>query len=443
MTTSRILYPTFLLAALLLAVGVVWPHKATSSADEHTIFLPLILLPEPRATSVTMVEYIDPIINQNGITIITHAGDDRLFVGTQSGRVYIVDPDPSGLSGERRTAPFLDLAANVEVSFEEGLLGLAFHPDFANNRTFFVTYTERRDPANPAFGGDLILSRFTTRAAFPDEADLNSEQILLRIDKPFIDGQGDSAVHNGGDIHFGPDGYLYVALGDGGPDPYQVADRPADIFDHGQRLDVLWGKILRLDIDAATGTAPDCGVSDAPYTVPPGNVFADGPEGQCDEIWSYGWRNPWRFSFDRVTGDMYIGDVGEGNWEEINYEPAGVAGRNYGWACYEGDKLNSQLCTGAYEFPVHQYNHDNGGCSVIGGYVYRGAAYPTLNGLYLFTDFCQRTIWSLDVTNLAAAPVEMAPGNPYPQWTTIGEDASGELYFGGYITGRLFKVTVP
>jgi glucose/arabinose dehydrogenase len=177
--------------------------------------------------------------------------------------------------------------------------------------------------------------------------------------------------------------------------------------------------------------------------VPDGNPFIDGSGGNCNEVWSYGFRNPWRFSFDRLNGDMYIGDVGGGLFEEVNHEPRDTPGRNYGWACYEGTKLNSQLCVDEYTFAAHQYNHDDGSCSVIGGIVYRGADYPTLLGQYVFTDFCSHTIWSLTSSDLAAGSRTLRSGAGLPAWTTIGEDVNGELYMGSYGTGRVLKVTVP
>jgi glucose/arabinose dehydrogenase len=426
----------FLIIALFVPT-ILMPIVRAQEFDYQTL-LPAIYKPVPPASQVTLVEYVEPFPNET-ITIITHADDNRLFVGTQQGRVHIVDPDLSGMSGTRRTRPFLDISHLTQVSFEEGLLGLAFHPDYEQNGFIFVTYSGWRFAGQ---AGPLILSRFKNKANNPNEIDLSSEVQLLHVAKPFIEGQGDSKVHNAGDLHFGPDGYLYVALGDGGPDPYQVPNRPADIFSHGQRLDVLWGKILRLDIDAQSGSAPDCGVPNPVYTIPSDNPFSASMDGKCDEIWSYGWRNPWRFSFDRLTGEMFIGDVGEFTWEEVNREPRNTPGRNYGWSCFEGTRPYSPYCIHVYVFPDYQYGAGDA-CSVIGGYVYRGQDYPTLLGQYVFTDFCIRDIWRIPALDMAAGTTKLANGTAFPQWTTMGEDAQGELYLGSFGSGRVFKIAVP
>jgi glucose/arabinose dehydrogenase len=443
--THTVMLGVILSIVIILIVALTSRPQIVVQADESsdTVSLPAIFKPLAPASSVSLQEFITPLTYET-ITVITHAGDDRIFVATQSGRVFIVDPGADGMSGTVRPRPFLDLRAEVEVSFEEGLIGLAFDPDFATNGTFYVTYNENRG-SDVSTGGDLNVSRFKIRDDLPDEADKNSEEKLFVIQKSPAPGVGSSRVHSAGDLHFGPDGYLYISLGDGGPDPFEApqGSDTSDIWDHGQRLDEPWGSILRIDVSAnpVGGTAPDCGI--VGYVVPAGNPFVDGSGSNCDEIWSYGFRNPWRFSFDRVTGDMYIGDVGGGLFEEVNYEPRDTPGRNYGWACYEGTKLNSQLCVGNYTFAAHQYNHDDGSCSVIGGIVYRGADYPTLFGQYVFTDFCSHTIWSLNSSNLAAGSRTLLSGAGLPAWTTIGEDVNGELYMGSYGTGRVLKVTVP
>ncbi|MCO5188843.1 MAG: PQQ-dependent sugar dehydrogenase [Anaerolineae bacterium] len=414
-----------------------------SQVNDFHVFLPIVHTPEPPPDTITLVEYIAPLPGDT-ITVITHAGDDRIFIATQKGRISIIDPDPSGLSGTVREIPFMHIGGRIEVSFEEGLLGLAFDPDFEESGYFYVAYSEKR--TNPTDGGDLILARFKVRFDNPQSGDPNSEVRLLAIPKTYVENQGDSRVHNAGDLHFGPDGYLYMSVGDGGPDPGQVFARPADIANNGQRRDVLLGKVLRLDVRDLdpNGVAPDCNglEGEVPYTIPSDNPMIDGPGGMCDEIWSRGWRNPWRFSFDRVTGDMYVGDVGEERYEEINRETPGNPGLNYGWACYEGPVLLNQNCQSSYVFPNYMYNHDDGSCSIIGGYVYRGREYATLTGQYVFTDFCSRNVWRLPTPQLNN-PVTLAVGASLPAWTTIGEDFGGELYFGSYGSGRVFKLTVP
>ncbi|MCS6844707.1 MAG: PQQ-dependent sugar dehydrogenase, partial [Caldilineales bacterium] len=265
----------------------------------------------------------------------THAGDGsrRLFVVERPGRIWVVEP----ATGSRLV--FLDIQARVGSSAsEQGLLGLAFHPRFAQNGWLFVYYTDRE--------GDTVISRFQ---AIPDRtaADPSSEAVLLRQVQP-------ADNHNGGMIAFGPDGMLYAGLGDGGS--------AGDPWNNAQRLDTLLGKLLRLYVDAESG-----------YAAPADNPFV-GSANARPEIWAYGLRNPWRFSFDRVTGDLYIGDVGQNRWEEINFLPAGSRGGvNYGWKVMEGSHCyNAEACDrGGLTLPVAEYDHEQG-CSVTGGYVYRG-----------------------------------------------------------------------
>ena len=295
--------------------------------DSAEIYFPLITKPFPPPPPPVAIPFgrATDLGNNYNITAITHAGDERLFVAAQRGIIYVMQPDPGGLSGTALTTPFLNISGLVhsiwdpDSNWEEGLLGLAFHPNYATNGQFFVSYNETDTH-------DIILARFTVSASDPNQADRNSYVELLRQPKPVFTndtGQHTSLVHNAGALHFGPDGYLYVSIGDGGPDPTQVTSRPADIFKNGQRRDTLLGKILRIDVDSGGSGSADCGVGN--YSVPAGNPFVDGPGGDCDEIWSYGWRNPWRFSFDRETGDLWIGDVGGSAWEEVNFQPYKMA----------------------------------------------------------------------------------------------------------------------
>jgi len=290
---------------------------------------------------------------QSPIDIQT-AGDDRLFIVEQRGVVRIVDEN--GL----RQEPFLDIRDRVfDGSNEQGLLGLAFHPDFAANGVLYVNYT--RAP------GDTVIARFHS-VADPNRADPESEFVLLQIDQPFPN-------HNGGRVIFGPDGYLYIGTGDGGSqgDPQGRAQNP----------DSLLGKILRLDVDGGE-----------PYAIPPDNPFVAG--GGRPEIWALGLRNPWRFDFDPATGDLFIGDVGQNQWEEIDFLSFGTAGgANFGWdrreglASYEGDS------SPAFTDPVATYSHAEGGCSVTGGEVIRDPSLPEWQGIYLYGDFCSGLIWGL------------------------------------------------
>ena len=338
---------------------------------------------------------------------ITHAGpgDDRHFVIEQAGTIDIVTPQGAVLPD-----PFLDISDRVDSSSSEvGLLGLIFDPDYATNGYFYVNYIHTADVRRTR------ISRFSV-SDNPNVADSGSEDILLTVEQPY-------ANHNAGDMHFGPDGYLYIPLGDGGSG--------GDPLDNAQNLALLLGKISRIDVHSGPGNPPDCkGNGTGDYTVPNDNPLSDGTGGVCDEIWASGLRNPWRSSFDRLTGDLLVADVGQSNWEEIDIQPAGSpGGENYGWRCYEGNHaFNTTGCDpiDTYTFPVFEYSHTDG-CSVTGGYVYRGSQYPALAGRYLFTDYCSGIFWDLAFvdggwqatkhTNLAAFG-----------YVAFGEDAQGELY---------------
>lgn len=291
---------------------------------------------------------------------LTHAGDGsgRLFVVEQAGRIMIVD------NGRVNPTPFLDIVSIVGSSGnEQGLLSVAFHPNYAENGRFFVDYT------NPQ--GDTEIVAYTV-SSDPNQADPTSGELLLTIDQPYRN-------HNGGQLVFGPDGYLYIGMGDGGS-----ANDPEN---RAQNLGALLGKILRLDVDHAV-----------PYGVPDDNPFVGNAQAR-PEIWSYGWRNPWRISFDRATGDMYVGDVGQNQYEEIDFEAAGTpGGQNYGWRLMEGlHCFNPSNCDPAalgLVLPVAEYDHSQG-CSVTGGYTYRGQQFPHLDGVYLYGDYCSGLIWGL------------------------------------------------
>ena len=299
------------------------------------------------------------------------------------------------------------------------MLGLTFHPDYTTNGYFYVNYTTQVDTTRTT-----RVSRFSVYDNNADLADATSELILLEFAQTYEN-------HNAGAIHFGSDGYLYIAVGDGGSanDPDEVS----------QDFGLLLGKMLRIDVDATAGSQPDCDTSgNANYRIPADNPFVDGAGGACDEIWAAGMRNPWRFSFDRDTGDMWIADVGQWAWEEIDFEPEGFAGgRNYGWDCYEGNSVNatdpSPACTGNandYDFPIYEYQHVSSRCSITGGYVYRGASYGGLLGHYLFGDYCTSELWTLsdDPLNPMSTALSLASGSSLSRPRTFGEDANGELY---------------
>ncbi|MAT92941.1 MAG: hypothetical protein CME59_10115 [Halioglobus sp.] len=353
---------------------------------------------------------------------IAHAGDERLFVAERGGAIRIVQPD-----GSVNPTPFLDLSGQVDDSRNEmGLLGLAFHPDYSDNGQFYVYYT--RDPG-PGLDRSRV-ARFTV-GADPDSAALASEQVLLEFEQPY-------ANHNGGDLHFGPDGYLYIASGDGGSG--------GDPQDNAQDTTSLLGKLLRIDVDtpAASGTGPDCNIhAQQNYSIPPGNAYNDGAGGDgCDEIFALGARNPWRFSFDRHSGALWIGDVGQNAHEEVHYLPAGSSGGiNLGWRCYEGDQpYNLANCDRDYLSPVHTYDHATSGCSITGGRVYRGSRFPQLQGQYFFSDFCQPSIRALEGPEGDFAHRVVLPAGEVSAPSTFGEDAAGELYVGSLTTGRIYHL---
>lgn len=355
--------------------------------------------------------------------VIENAGDARLFVVEQPGRIQVVNPD-----GAVEATPFLDIEARVDDGASEmGLLGLAFHPDYAGNGYFYVYYTY-----DPGPGLDRTrISRFQVAAGNPNLADPGSELVLLEFEQPFSN-------HNGGDLHFGPFGYLHIASGDGGAG--------GDPFDFSQANTSLLGKMLRIDVDTPPGpvTSPDCNLTgQANYSIPPSNAFNDGSGGAgCDEIFALGVRNPWRFSFDPDTGGMWIADVGQGSFEEVNYIPPGSAGGiNLGWRCYEGDSpFNLEGCNRVYLPPVHTYSHATSGCSITGGRVYRGARTPLLQGQYFFSDFCQPSIRALGGSLSTPTQRIVLPLGQLSAISTFGEDAEGELYVAELNAGTVYKL---
>lgn len=353
----------------------------------------------PAAEGIELVKVVDNLIRP---LYVTHAGDGsgRLFIVEQRGRIYVLKNDALSI--------FIDITslvspdANGSGYTERGLLGLAFHPDYATNGLFFVNYTDQ--------DGHTVIRRYQVSADNPDVADASSGTEIFFLRQPFPN-------HNGGYITFGPDGYLYVALGDGG--------MAGDPLNEGQNTDGLLGSILRLDVNAET------------YSVPANNPFVAG--GGAPEIWSYGWRNPWRFSFDRATGDMYIGDVGQNTWEEVNFEPAGSAGGlNYGWNVYEATyPYLKRDVDGELAMPVAEYDHSLG-CSVTGGYVYRGENVPDLQGVYLYGDYCSGNVWYAyrDPAQVWQSALFLTTGF---QISSFGEDEAGELYIVDY-RGAVYRI---
>lgn len=334
-------------------------------------------------------------------------GDDRrLFVVEQSGRVRIVR------NGAVLATPFLDLSTRVSRGGEQGLLSIAFDPNHASNGRVYVSYTNA--------AGDTRILRYVV-SGDPDVVNQASADTILAVAQPYSN-------HNGGLIAFGPDGYLYVGLGDGGSG--------GDPQGYGQRLNTLLGKILRIDVQGAG--------SGEPYAIPPDNPFV-GTAGARGEIWAYGLRNPWRFSFDRVSGDLYIGDVGQGAWEEVDVAAAASGrgrGVNYGWNVMEGAHCyGAPACnTAGLTLPEVEYDHGEG-CSVTGGYVYRGAAVPELAGTYFYADYCEG--WIRSFRYVGGNPTDrrdwrgvLDAGGPI---SSFGEDGVGELYVVMH-GGRVWKI---
>ncbi len=322
---------------------------------------------------------------------LANAGDGsgRLFVVEKPGRIRIIQ------NGSLVDTPFLNIRDRVGSSgSEQGLLGLAFHPQYTQNGYFYVNYTDKN--------GNTVIARFSVSAQDPDRADPSSEQRLLSANQPFPN-------HNGGQVTFGPDGYLYLGLGDGGS--------AGDPFGNGQSLGTFLGKILRIDVDQGD-----------PYAIPADNPFI-GQQAK-PEIWAYGLRNPWRFSFDRDTGDLFIGDVGQNRWEEIDFLPAGsLGGMDFGWNYYEANHRYSDQAPPAsfvWIAPVAEYSHDLG-CSVTGGFIYRGAQLPAWQAVYLYGDYCSGNIWGL-VHNAQGEWENDLLFTNVARITSFGEDEAGEIY---------------
>jgi glucose/arabinose dehydrogenase len=321
---------------------------------------------------------------------------NRNFITDLSGSIFVME------NGDVLETPFLEI--DVSFSGEQGLLGVAFHPDYADNGRFFVHYSE---PGT----GDTIIEEY----ARATDVTANPEPVreILTVEQPF-------GNHNGGSIEFGPDGHLYIFLGDGGSG--------GDPLNAGQDLTTLLGKVLRIDVD---GTAP--------YTIPAGNLPGGAPE-----IWDYGLRNPWRSTFDGCTGDLYIADVGQNAWEEVNFEPAGQGNKNYGWRTMEGSQCfnpSSGCDQTGLTLPVFEYQHQGGGRSITGGYVYRGSDIPAARGRYFFADYVTRQIWSFRQSGGTATDViEHTSELGSLQATSFGQDAFGEVYVVTVGPARVLKI---
>ena len=358
----------------------------------------------PTETSPTVTSLPDPqgyswqpvVTNLTKPLGLEHAGDERLFIVQQAGLIGIYR------DGQLLAEPFLDIRDRVlDSGFEQGLLGLAFHPQFADNGNFYVNYTSQ--------GGDTRIARFNL-SGNPDVADPDSEQIILSFSQPY-------ANHNGGGLSFGPDGYLYIGTGDGGS-----ANDPQG---NAQSLDTLLGKMLRIDVNANQG-----------YGIPEDNPLLAQDEAR-PEIWAYGLRNPWRFTFDSQTGDLYIADVGQNQWEEINFEAAASSGGlNYGWDRWEGTHVFEGGGDGTV-MPVAEYSHQLG-CSVTGGVVVRAPSSPSWNGVYIYGDFCSGNIWGLVRDQNGQWQNELLFQTDFSP-SAFGVDVAGEVYLVDH-NGGLYRL---
>ena len=387
MQSSRLhrLNPVALLCAVVLACGSV-------SAPARAV---------PTELTLNLQQVISGL--RSPVDIRTAGdGSGRLFIVEKRGTIQVAH------GGQLLERPFLDLRPIVGSSgSEQGLLGLAFHPRYRDNGVFFVNYTDTN--------GDTVVARYQV-SADPDVADPGTGAVILFQDQPY-------ANHNGGNLVFGPDGYLWIGLGDGGSggDPHHNAQNGA-----------TWlGKLLRIDVDGGF-----------PYVVPPDNPFVGWPD-LVPEIWAVGLRNPWRYTFDRLTGDLWIGDVGQNTWEEVDFVPAGSGGGlNFGWNVAEGNHCfrGSNCDLSPFVAPVAEYRTGAEGCAVVGGYVYRGAAYPAMYGTYLYADECSGRLWSLtrdEAGNWHNAELLRVRVNI----SSFGEDEAGELYVAGYGDGTIYRVT--
>ncbi|RIH83547.1 Quinoprotein glucose dehydrogenase B [Meiothermus luteus] len=383
---------------------------ALAGCQENNSSLPA---PEPTPPTPTGEPNLRLLEVASGLSqplYLTHAGDGSgdLYVVEKGGRIRLIQ------GGSLRSQAVLDLSGKISTGSEQGLLGLAFHPNFRNNGYLYVNYTNT--------AGDTIIARYTMNRS-TKVADPNSEQVVLTVDQPY-------ANHNAGWLGFGPDGMLYIPLGDGGSG--------GDPQNHAQRLEAqsgnrhLLGKVVRIDVNATE--------SGRNYRIPSDNPTLGG---RVSEIWAYGLRNPWRASFDRATGDLWLGDVGEGAMEEVSLGPKGGKGLNYGWRIMEGTRCNDNSISPGCNHPsltppVHAYGRGDG-YSVTGGYVYRGERFPRMRGRYFFTDFGTGHLWSLRQVNGAWQRKTELPSLG-TGLASFGEDEQGELYLVNLLSGKVWRI---
>ena len=377
----------------------------------------LLLLLSPQKSNVAEESLaVDLVVKglEQPLFLTSPPGDlERLFVLERPGRIRILK------NGSLLEEPFLDIKRTITTRGEGGILGLAFHPNYTENGRFFINYTEKKDK------GATIVAEWTVHPDNPDIANLDSGVEIIRIQQPWSN-------HNGGMVEFGPDGFLYIGMGDGG-----AAGDPGDRAQDGK---TLLGKMLRLDIDAAS-----------PYGIPKDNPFRNSKSFR-EEIWAYGLRNPWRFSFDKLTGDLWIGDVGQNAWEEIHHQPAGTqGGAHFGWRTFEGVEAFEGDAVKLDDTSRPVYTYKQAGrpkrCSVTGGYVYRGSAIPWLQGSYIFGDWVSNEIWAGrlkdgDLQDIRDLTEELSPkpGKRLGGVVSFGEDAAGELYVLCMLSGKIWRI---
>jgi glucose/arabinose dehydrogenase len=375
------------LVAGVFAAFLLWPKTPNPSSPVVSLQSPIVR-PDLVTTGLTLP------------TTIAATTDARLFIAERNGAIKIIDP-----AGKLVSQPFLDISAKVFSNGEEGLLGLVFHPDYKRNGFFYVNYIDKNH--------NTVIARYKV-SGDAGVADPASEKVLITFKQPY-------GNHNGGGLAFGPDGYFYIALGDGGD--------AGDPQNRAQDRNTLLGKILRIDVDKGD-----------PYAIPPSNPFVGQAEAK-PEVWAYGLRNPWRISFDSVNGDLYVADVGQKALEELNVQSASSkGGENYGWRCFEGNSsYNSAGCKPANQYiaPVLQYDHQEERCSVTGGYVYRGTQSPALAGKYFYGDYCSGQLFYTSSADKWANI--LAAATPYTI-STFGKGGDGELYFADFKTGSVYHL---
>jgi glucose/arabinose dehydrogenase len=397
-------------AALALAAALVgWPFRPAGSTAA------ISALPAANADTVVAAApssaHIKLSLAISGLSKPVFAttapdGRGRVFIVEQTGRIRILK------NGHLLATPFLDLSSSVTKGGEQGLLGLAFHPNFKSNRKLYVNFTD--------LAGDTVIREYRASATNPNVVSTSSKRLIMHIDQPY-------ANHNGGGIGFGPDGYLYIGMGDGGG--------AGDPGNRARSLASLLGKMLRIDVNGTSGSRN--------YRIPASNPFV-GRSG-LDQIWQYGLRNPWRWSFDRATGALWIGDVGQDNWEEIDRAPntASGAGRgvNWGWDILEGRHCypsGSSCSTSGRTMPLAEYSHSGERCAVTGGYVYRGSRIPALVGGYVFADYCSGEIWVV-AANAGAPATPTLLLNTGLLISSFGESVTHELLVAD-LHGRLYRI---